>query len=297
VGRFAVAVYREWKHDNAPLLAAAVAFYATFSLAPLLVLIVRIAAEVLGPEAARTQVVDVIARFVNPRTAVAVQRLLAPASADDGTGVTIVSGILLLIGASGVFRQLRVALNLVLDVPTVESRDWKTVLRGRLIAVLMVVVTLALLLSSVVLTAVLAAVRNFVPEIPAGDVAIWQLLDMTLTTMLVAGVFAAILKFVPDAKLEWRHVRVAAFAGAVLFGIGRYLLGVYISNTNIASLYGAAASLFVVLVATFFAVLVLFLSAELTEVMARRDSKFTEERARAQAEHDHAQRKPNVPEA
>ena len=294
-GRASVALgrelFREWKRDNASLLAAAVAFYATFSVAPLLVLTLAIAAMVLGPEAAQREVVDVIARTINPRTALAVQRLLAPAAADDGVGVTILSAVLLLGAASGVFRHLRIALNLILDVPTVEAPGWKAAVRGRLIAVVMVIAALALLLGSVALTALLASVQRFVPAIPAGELAVWRTVEIVGTTVIVAGVFAAILKLVPDAKLAWRNVRVAAVAAAVLFGAGRYLLGAWLSRTNITTLYGAAASLFVILVATYFAVLVLFLAAELTEVLARRDEEFTEDRARKQAVQRHTSRK------
>lgn len=294
-GRASVAVgrelFREWKHDNASMLAAAVAFYATFSVAPLLVLSLGIAAMLLGAEAAQREVVEVIARTINPRTALAVQRLLSRAAADDGVGVTIVSAVLLLAAASGVFRHLRIALNLILDVPAAEAPGWKALVRGRLVAVVMVIAALALLLGSVALTAVLATVRKFVPAIPAGEVAVWRTVEMAGTTLLVAGVFAAILKLVPDAKLAWRNVRVAAVAAAVLFGAGRYLLGAWLSRTNITSLYGAAASLFVILVATYFAVLVLFLAAELTEVLARRDEDFTGDRARKQAARRHRRRK------
>lgn len=294
-GRAAVALgrelLREWKHDNASMLAAAVAFYATFSVAPLLVLSLTIAAMVLGAEAAQREVVEVIARTINPRTALAVRRLLTPAEADDGVGVTIVSAVLLLAAASGVFRHLRIALNLILDVPTVEAPGWRTAVRGRLLAVVMVIAALALLLGSVALTAVLATVRKFVPAIPAGEVALWRTVEIAGTTLLVAAVFAAILKLVPDAKLAWRNVRVAAVAAAVLFGAGRYLLGAWLSRTNITSLYGAAASLFVILVATYFAVLALFLAAELTEVLARRDDEFTDDRALKQAVQRHTRRK------
>jgi len=294
-GRASVALarelFREWKHDNASLLAAAVAFYATFSVAPLLVLSLTITAMVLGADAAQREVVEVISRTFNPRTALAVQRLLSPAAADKGMGVTIVSAVLLLAAASGVFRHLRIALNLILDVPTVEAPGWKAAVRGRLIAVVMVIAALALLLGSVALTAVLATVQKFVPAIPAGEIAVWRTVEIVGTTLIVAGVFAAILKLVPDAKLAWRNVRLAAIAAAFLFGAGRYLLGAWLSRTNITSLYGAAASLFVILVATYFAVLVLFLAAELTEVLARRDEEFTDDRAFKQAVQRHTRRK------
>ncbi|HYO79282.1 MAG TPA: YihY/virulence factor BrkB family protein [Thermoanaerobaculia bacterium] len=287
----ALEIYKEWVHDNASLLAAAVAFYATFSVAPLLILIVAITSEFVGSVAARDEVVGVIARFINPRTAVAVERLLAPAVRGNGTNVTIVSAILLVAGASGVFRHLRIALNMVLDVPTTEERYWWNAIQTRLVAVVMVVVTLVLLLSSVALTSVLSTIRRFVPTIPTADVAIWRAIDLAITTVLVAALFAGILKFVPDARLAWRNVRSAAMAAAILFGAGRYALGVYLARTNITTLYGAAASLFVVLVAIYFAVLVLVLAAELTEVLARRDPEFAKDREQRQRKHRHLPRK------
>lgn len=278
--KFITDVVTEWKRDNATMLAASVAFYATFSLAPLLVLILAAVRLFLGDEAARQHVVSIIASFVNERTATAVQRMIVPLVQSDNTGVTITSAVLLMAGASGVFRHLRVALNLVLDVPNEETPGWRAAIKGRLVAVVMVVVTLLVLLSTIVLTATLGALRRFVPKLGAIDLQVWQAVDLAVTTVVVAAMFAAVLKFVPDMTLAWRNVRVGAISAAVLFTAGRYLLGLYMSRTNIATLYGAAASLFVILVATFFAIVVLFLAAEITEVLSRRDSEVTEDRRR-----------------
>jgi membrane protein len=293
----ATEVAREWKHDNATLLAAAVAFYGLFSIAPLLLLIVAISAQFLGAEAAREEAVRVVAQFMNERTAVAVEKLLVAAVDGEDAGVTIVSGVLLLFGASGVFRHLRTALNLVLDVPDDESPGWQAMLRGRVVAVVMVILALPVLIASVVLTATLATIRKYVPTIPAADVALWRGVEIVVTTLILALIVAAVLKFVPDVRLAWRNVAVGSIVAALLFAAGRYALGLYIARTNVTSLYGAAASLFVILVSIFFAVAVLLLAAELTEVLARRDSEFTRDRHRRQAKQGYAPRKDEVDEA
>jgi membrane protein len=283
-------LYDEWQHDNATLMAAAVAFYATFSIGPLLLIIVAIGSLFFNEETARREVVEGTARLVNARTAQAVERIVNAATTGDQKGVTIVGGILLLFGASGVFRQLRLALNLVLDIPD-PPEGWVAFLKSRAIAVVMVIGTMLLLLVVMTATATLATIRNFVPEIPAADVAVWRTIEFFVTTVIIAIVFAAILKWVPDVRLGWRHVWKGAAIAAVLFSAGRLLIGLYLGRAAATSIYGAAASLFVALVAIFFAVLVLLLAAEITEILGRRDAEFNEERHRAQMAEGYRARK------
>ncbi|HEU4522168.1 MAG TPA: YihY/virulence factor BrkB family protein [Thermoanaerobaculia bacterium] len=276
-------LYREWQNDNATMLAAAVAFYATFSIGPLLLMIVAIGSLFFSEEATRREVVEGTARLVNMRAAKAVERILTAATTGDKTTVTIFSGILLLFGASGIFRQLRLALNLVLDIPD-PPEGWVAFLRSRAIAVVMVVGTMVLLVVVMTLTATLTAIRRFVPTIPAVDLTMWRIVDFCVSTLLIAVVFAAILKWVPDVRLRWRHVWKGAAVAAILFSIGRLLLGFYLSRAAATSIYGAAASLFVTLVMIFFAVLVILLAAEITELLGRRDAEFEAERKKAQDE-------------
>lgn len=273
-------VFDEWQSDNATLLAAAVAFYATFSLGPLLLVIVAIGGMFFSEEATQREVIQATARLANERTATAVEKLVQTATSGDRTGVTAVGLVLLLFGASGIFRQLRLALNLVLDIPD-PPEGWKAFLRSRLIALVMVIATMCLLVVLVMMTATLSMLRQLIPNIPGADVALWRTVDFLVSTMLVAVVFAAILKWVPDVKLKWRHVWKGAAVAAVLFSVGRLLLSLYLQRAMVTSIYGAAASLFVTLVMIFFAVLVILLAAELTEILGRRDPEFTSEAEKA----------------
>ena len=273
-------LFEEWQSDNATLLAAAVAFYATFSLGPLLLVIVSIGGIFFSEEATQREVIEGTARLANDRTAKAVAKLVETATAGDRTGVTIAGLVLLLVGASGIFRQLKLALNLTLDIPD-PPEGWKAFIRSRLIAVVMVVATMCLLLVLMILTTSLSIAREMVPSIPGADVAVWRTVDFAVSTTLIAIVFSAILKWVPDVKLRWRHVWKGAVAGAVVFSVGRLLLSLYLQRAMVTSIYGAAASLFVTLVMIFFAVLSILLAAELTEILGRRDPEFQSETEKA----------------
>ncbi|HUP47828.1 MAG TPA: YihY/virulence factor BrkB family protein [Thermoanaerobaculia bacterium] len=278
--RFLRRLFEAWQRDNATLLAAAVAFFATFSLGPLLLIIITIGGVFFSEETARRELVEGTARLVNQRTAAAVERLVETATAPDRAGVTIVGGILLLFGASGVFRQLRLALNLVLDVPN-PPEGWRASFRSRLIAVVMVIATMCLLLLLVALSTTLGALRQIIPTIPAADIAVWRAVEFVAGTAVVGAVFAAIIKWVPDIRLRWRDVWKGAAVAAVLFSTGRIVLGMYLQRAMVTSIYGAAASLFVTLVVIFFAVLAILLAAELTAILCARDPGFNAEQRRA----------------
>lgn len=271
--RFLHRLYTDWKDDNAMMLAAAVAFYATFSVGPLLLMIVSLGSIVFDEEATRREIVETTARFVNPRAAQAVGRIIVSATTGDRNTVTVFSGLLLLFGASGVFRQLRLALNIVLDVPD-PKEGWIAFFRSRAIAVVMVIATMCLLVVVMSVTATLGMIRQFFPLIPAADIAVWRTVDFIVTALLITGVISAILKWVPDVDLRWRHVWKGAAIASLLFAVGRLLIGLYLGRAMATSIYGAAASLFITLVVIFFAVLLVLLAAEITQLLGARDAEF-----------------------
>jgi membrane protein len=280
-----------WSKDNAALLAAGVTFYATFSLAPLLALILFVSSLFLGEGAARAQLVESVGGFTTPRTAAAIERLAETLEDDASTGLTALTAILLLFGASALFRHLRTALDLILDVPPSESRGWVQFIVSRAVAVAMVVAVILVLLATIVLTSMLGVVRQFVPELAMGDLLLWRTVDIAVSTAVVFLVFGATLKYVPDVTLKWKHVALGAAVAAVLFSAARLGLSIYLSRADMASSYGAAASLAVVLIAVYVAVLVLFIGAEVTQLVARRDAEFRLERDRKRRENGHSPRK------
>lgn len=281
----------EWSGDNASLLAAGVTFYTTFSLAPLLALVVSLGAHLLGEQSAQQELVESIARFVSPRTAEAVGRITAAVAAERSSGMTIVSAAVLLVAASAVFRNLRAALDVVMDVPEEAGRGWLQPLISRVIAVLMAVAIIVFLVLTVITTSALAVIRQFVPELPAGDLALWRAVDLGVSTLMIAVLFAVTLRYVPDVRLKWRHVGIGAGLAALLFSSARFALALYLSRSDLESSYGAAASLAIVLIAVYLAVLALFAGAEVTELVARRDAAFLADREQRRAEEGKPARK------
>ena len=284
------AAYGEWQHDNAMMLSAAVAFYATFSLAPLLLLLLTTSRWFFGEGAARQRLVELIAETAGVRASRAVDRVIEAASSGDES-ITIWSSILLVVAASAVFRQLKLALNLVLDVPNREDGGVLIFLRRRAFAVLIVIAGILLLLVALFATATVEWIRANAPAALGEYGAIWRVAEILLKFAVVYVAFGATLKFVPDVRMRWRVVAMSSAVAAVLFIIGQTVLGLYVARSGFASAYGAAASVILLLLYVYFTVAILLAAAELTEVSARDDAEFRRERRQRQDEERYQPRK------
>jgi membrane protein len=282
-------LWHEWQRDNAMMLAAAVAFYATFSLAPLLLILLKISAILLGRETARARLLEFVGDVVSPKAAVATDRIIEAASGDS-TGTTVVSVLVLVVSASAVFRYLKLALNVVLDVPTKEERGFYRILRKRLVATVIAIAAIVLLVGALGATAAIAWLAENAPGRLQWE-PLWSALRLLLTFIVLAAGFAAILKFVPDMDLRWRHVAIGSALAAVTFSGGQLLIASYLARSSLTTAYGAAGSFVLLLVYIYFTVAVLFAAAELTEVLARDDAEFRREREHAQEEEHHVPRK------
>lgn len=275
------ATYEEWKGDNAMMLAAAVAFYATFSIAPLLVLIVTGGSLLFGEESAQRRLLDFVSEAIGARAAQAVGRLVLAASETDA-GATTVSIVLLVLAASAVFRHLRIALNIVFDVPTREESGMLRFVKSRLFAALAVVIGIVLLLSALGMAAALAWWRENAPQPILGASFVWRATELLASFAVLAVVFATILKFVPDIALKWRSVATGALLAAFVFTGGQQMISLYVARASLTTVYGAAGSIVLILVYIYFAVAVLLAAAELTEILAREDREFRQDRRRLQ---------------
>lgn len=290
IGSVLKATWQEWKGDHAMMLAAAVAFYATFSLAPLLLLLLHAGAIVFGRDGARAQLIEFVRDTAGGSAARAVGRLVAAASETEA-GATAVSAVLLIATASAVFRHLKMALNLVFDVPTRKEHGVLRFLRARAFAALMAVIGILLLVSALGVTAALAWLRQNAPQIIGDAAVLWRGAELLVSFTVVAVVFAAILKFVPDFALRWRHAAMGAAIGALVFSAGQLLLSVYVARVRFTAAYGAAGSVVLLLVYVYFTVAVILAAAELTEVLARRDDEFRDARRRVQDDQHYQPRK------
>jgi membrane protein len=271
VWRLLKETFSEWSQDKAERLAAALAYYTVFSLAPLLVIVIAIAGSVFGEEAARGQIVAQIQGLVGSQGAQFIQTAIQNASKPKaGTIASIISVVVLLFGASWVFGGLQDALNTIWEVQPKPGRGVIAIIRSRFLSFTMVLVIGFLLLVSLVISAALTAVINFVGNALPGLHSGWQLVNFILSFVVIMLLFALIYKVLPDVKITWKDVWIGAAMTSLLFTIGKLLLGLYLGNGSFGSSYGAAGSLVIILAWVYYSAQILFFGAEFTKVYARR---------------------------
>ena len=260
-----------WLEDDASRLAASLAFYTLLSLAPLVIIAVSVAGLLLGTEAARGQIAGELSSVVGPSAAQGIQAVVASArSQASGAVGTLIGLVTLFIGASGVFGELQHALNAIWEVRAKPGRGWVGQLRDRFLSFTMVLGVAFLLLVSLLLSAALSALGHAMTTgLPGGEL-FWQAVNFAFSLAMVTGLFALIFKLVPDVLIRWSDVWVGAFVTALLFTIGKSLLGIYLGHASIGSSYGAAGSLVVLVIWVYYSAQILFLGAEFTQVQAHR---------------------------
>jgi len=261
----------EWYEDDAPRLAASLAYYTLLSTAPLSLLCVSIVGFFFGERAARGQIAEQIGTVTGPEAAEAIQSVIQNAhQSDAGVLSTIMGILLLLIGASGVFGELQTALNNMWGVkPNPQRGMIKDFLMARFLSFTMVLGVAFMLLASLVISAVLSGIGRMLSEALPGGEALWQVLNFAISLGVITLLFALIFKFVPDAEVQWRHVWIGAAVTALLFSIGKMLLGFYLGKSSVASAYGAAGSVVAFVVWVYYAAQILFIGAEFTQVYSR----------------------------
>ncbi len=260
----------DWLTDNAPRLGAALAYYTVFSIAPLLVIAVSIAGFIFGTEAVTAQLERQLQSFLGAEGAAGVQAMIAAA---DQPKVGILATVLglgaLLLGATGVFGELKSSLSTIWEVEAKPGRGILGILKDRFLSFAMVLGVAFLLLVSLVVSAFMAAATQALGNILPGPDFIAHAVDLVVTLGVVTLLFALIFKYLPDVKIAWRDVWLGAAVTAVLFTLGKYAIGVYLGTAGIGSAYGAAGSLVIVLIWAYYSAQILFFGAELTQVYAR----------------------------
>jgi membrane protein len=258
--------------DDAPSLGAALAYYTVFSLAPLLTIAIAIAGFFFGKEAAQGQIFDELRGLIGAEGGKAVEEMVQSASARPTTGIvaTVLSVFLLLFGASGVFGQLQTSLNAIWDIKPKPGRGLFGMIRDRLLSFGFTLVVGFLLLVSLLLTATISFVADWIGGLMPGTEALAQIFNLVLSLAMITLLFAMIFKFLPDAKIAWRDVWIGAFLTALLFTAGKFALGIYLAKSDVASSYGAVGSLIVLLLWVYYSSQILFFGAEFTQVYANR---------------------------
>jgi membrane protein len=259
-----------WFDHNASSLGAALAFYTIFSVAPILIIAVAIAGSIFGADTAQTQLLSQLRALTGDAGAAAIRELLASAHYSDKKGLAAAIGIVtLVVGATSVFGELQNALERIWQTPPPpKSVGWWRFVRARVLSVGMVAGVGFLLLVSLVASAALAAFGGwlgaFLPQLEI----VLPVLDLVVSFGMTVLLFALIYRYVPRESIPWGDVWIGAAVTALLFTIGKSLIGVYLGKSSFNSAYGAAGSLIVLLLWIYYSAQIFLLGAEFTRVFA-----------------------------
>jgi membrane protein len=252
-----------WLDDRAPTMGAAIAYYTVFSLAPMLVMVIAIAGLAFGQQAAEGALFGELADLVGSESAAAVQAMLRSASSTrSGIFATAVGVSTLIIAATAVLGELQSALNLIWKAPPSGGLSLWHLVKSRLVSLSVILVIGFLLLVSLVISTALAAFSDYLDWVLPGLVTILDIVHLTLSFAFTTVLFAMIFKILPDKPVEWEEVWLGAAVAALLFTVGKHLISLYIGSSNIASTYGAAGALIIILVWVYYSVQILLLGAE-----------------------------------
>ena len=261
--------YHGWMEDKALRLSAALAYYSIFSIAPLLVITIGVVGLVLGQEAVSGQLYGELKSYMGSQSAEAIQSMVQSASKpSQGVMATVMGFVLLILGASGVFGELKDALNTIWGVKPKAGLGIIGMVRGKFLNFGMVLVIGFLLLISLMMSTAIAGLNHRLESILALPSFVWSVLAFIISTGLVTTLFAMIFKVLPDAQIRWRHVWFGALITALLFEIGKTGLGWYLGREGTASAYGAAGSVVLLLLWVYYTSCILFFGAEFTQVYA-----------------------------
>lgn len=265
----AVDSIKQWVDDRAASKGAALAYYTLFSLAPVLIIVLAIAGVVFGEDAARGAIFHELRGLVGQDGAQAIQLLLAHAR-DPKTGIiaTAIALVLLIIGATTVFGELKESLDEIWRVPKSHKPGVMQFIRTRLLSFSVILVLAFLLLVSLAVNAALSLLEQYLGGFWADAAWILQPLSSLVSFAVIAALFGAIYKLLPQQHLPWRDVVIGSIGTALLFILGKRLIGVYLGNSNVVGSYGAAGSVIALMVWVYYSAQIFFLGAEFTRQYA-----------------------------
>jgi membrane protein len=253
----------EWLRHRDASKGAALAFYTAFSMAPILVLVIAVAGFFYGAEAAQGRLMAEMKGLVGAHGAEAIQLVLAGAhNKQGGVLATIIATVLLLVGATTVFAELKDSLDDIWHVPPAKGATWWLVLRTRLLSFSLILVLAFLLMVSLVVSAALAVLENYVGGLWKNATVLLGWLAAAISFGVIALLFGVIYKLLPRVKLSWRDVTIGALGTAAMFTIGKLLIGLYIGNSGVASSFGAAGSMIALLLWVYYSAQIFFFGAE-----------------------------------
>jgi membrane protein len=268
LGVFRRAVWAWWE-DNALRLGASLAYYTLFAIAPVLLVAIAIAGLVFGPEAVRGEIVGQLRALLGQEGARAVQSMLEGASKrESGWIATIIGSVTFVFASTGAFLELQTVLNTIWRVKPDPNANLAAYIQDRIRSFGIVLAIGFLLLVSLAISAALAAANAWIGRRAPAVPLLWQALHGLVSIGVITVLFAMLYRFLPDVQLEWRDVITGAFVTAVLFSIGKQVIGLYLGQSSTASTYGAAGSVIVLLLWVYYSTQIMLLGAEFTRIYA-----------------------------
>ena len=260
-----LSAYGSWNRNDPWARSATIAYYALFSLPSLLIIVVTTAGYFFGEKAVQGRITKEIGEFIGEESAKAIEEMVANAALHDGSTVTIIFGVgFLLFGATGVFFQLKSAMNNIWNISAKKNTILRIVI-NRVISFGMILVVGLLLLISLIISAVLTAVSDYLSTIaPDFTAFLLRILNFLISFLVVTSLFAAIFKWLPDVKLKWKTTYLGAGMTTIMFLLGEYLIGFYFGQSNPGSIYGGASSVVLILLWVYYSCLIVFFGAEFT---------------------------------
>lgn len=262
----------EFMNDKALKLSASLAYYTIFALPPMLIVIITTVGLIYGREAVQGEVFQQLSNFIGSNAALQIEGTIRNISSQQDTRLANIIGIItLIIGATGVFTEIQDSINIIWGLKTKPQRGWLKMIINRLLSFSMVVTIGFLLLVSLVIEGLLVAfsdkLKIYFPDV---TVYIFQAINFLITFTVTTLLFSIIFKVLPDARIKWKDVTIGAMVTALMFMLGKFLIGYYLGQSNLGTAYGAAGSVIILLLWVYYSSIILYFGAEFTQVYAYR---------------------------
>ena len=268
---FFAETYNEWRTDNAMTLGAALAFYTTFSMAPLLIMVIAIFGFILGETTVQAEIIKRVQELIGAQGASAVSMMLRAAyRPGSGFWATIIGIAVILIGSTSALVMLMRALNIIWGAKLKPEAPLWNIVKERLLSFVMILLIGLVLILSLILSVALAFVTGFFHQVLPLPPVLIQTADVVISVCLITLLFALIYKVLPDVEIAWTDVWVGSAITAILFSLGKFLFGMYLGRSSIRSAHGAASSLAIILMWVYYSSQIFFIGAEITQVYANR---------------------------
>jgi membrane protein len=264
--------FTAFDEDRALRMSAALAYYTTFSIAPLLIMLISLASFLYGKEAVQGQVFGGINEFVGNEAVLQIQEIIQKVTTRENSTWAIITGfVTLFIGATGVFVEIQDSINMIWRVRAKPKKGWVKLITNRLLSFSMIATLGFLLIVSLIINGIVALISGYLSQyFPDITIVLVNVFNIALTFVVISALFAIIFKFLPDVEISWKDVRMGALFTALLFMLGKFLIGLYIEKAAPGSVYGTAGSIIVILVWIYYTSAILYFGAEFTQVYAEK---------------------------